>query len=469
MFQHKYLKYKKKYIDLKGVEGIRSILHGGKLTENNILSLITSIGFEFETAQISPIMVTNTKHIVPFPEVYRDPITIYTDRLDDNIDRIFSVSYDTSYTEASGVKNRPPINEVNYFIMGDVAKINLYNINRKPVYTFDVSQENQGDAYNNRDMYLTHTEFHITYLLNTTFTNSVLGCLNDGISKLIDFFTENDVDKLNGYLLVKEINGTKIIFPGSNNGYVTTFVKNNIITEDEISEDNVIMANEERGNNTLGFFMPYRIENIPNDVKWVIQMTFGLDLINVIIVMEYLASDHHPYIDSFSNAVSMYMNLMTKFYEFMLMNNLIQRIETKETDEYKNMSNWFFLVIYFFTVYKGDKKTLYFALRHQYCDIFKTFSDDVKHNFIIFLRKNQNLFNNTGLQINNMSLYNFLVHATAPSDPEDIIKTDVKKFTYDNYGDKIYIELRGFNKQLQQLTGTKGNFSLKSLNDYLNK
>jgi hypothetical protein len=77
-YKHKFDKYKQKIVNL------RKKLVGGEIIENNILSYIVSIGFEFETTQLHPVFVDNISNTIGTPIAnYDEKEKIMLERIDD--------------------------------------------------------------------------------------------------------------------------------------------------------------------------------------------------------------------------------------------------------------------------------------------------------------------------------------------------------------------------------------------------
>jgi hypothetical protein len=197
-FKQKYLKYKQKYLNLKN-------LQGGFLHPNDAFRHIESIGFEFETRQISPFIGTiKDKTLTLEPFGYNDKISddstfnpstkiviIETNETDDTDD-----TYKFDLTQDS--YNNGDINDITY-TMTELLKGKDNSYSFEKIHS-SFSKINNIKFIVNDNKTIGHSEFIMTYKnIEHPSQNIIMEKTNFILNKINSFFTI-------GAMLVEKIN-----------------------------------------------------------------------------------------------------------------------------------------------------------------------------------------------------------------------------------------------------------------------
>ena len=318
--RQKYLKYKKKYFQLKNQ-------YGGLIERNPILEKIMSIGFEFETQQMSPFIKSNRNEL----RCINDKIKIYSTY--DNDIEIF-ITPDTPMLDKD-----IPVYSV-YFIN------NLCNNNSNNFLINDGEfrlikcSETSGIAFK-------HAEFHFTFKNIIPNNNVIYHYLNESL------------------------NFVNIIFSKSN----TELSLNNKITINNCNEqiDKLIVteqANIYNNRSGLSYIIPNRKNiNTYNTINWVIQTTIGIHLENVISVLSYL-----DLVNSHSESYWAFIVRVSSF----IINKFCEEYDYSFDDiDIQKFLNWITIIIYEIGNANFDingitvlKYKLTFISRHTLCKMF---------------------------------------------------------------------------------------------------
>ena len=243
-YKNKYLKYKRKYINYKS-------LIGGKIEANNILKKIKSIGFEFETNQMSFFNVYDEKNLTNSDinptthELFDKQIFDINDTNDTNF--IFSINYDTP-------RDSSPVHNIN----------SLYS-------SKDIHKKIHIGEYTCRsNQKFKHSEFHVTYTNITSNPNSIYFYLYDACKRICNFFDSLDIFE-NQEIVISDTD-PNYISRSDNEPYI---VSSQAIIYREDNRRIYIIPNKKKINNI-------------RTINWIIQMTIGIQIENYISIVNYL-------------------------------------------------------------------------------------------------------------------------------------------------------------------------------------
>lgn len=227
-------------------------MEGGSIEGNEILSKIVSIGFEFESTEISPIRIYNNKSVRFQSRDYQ---------FNNHVIR----STDTTYFDV----------HINLGVLENISK--EYNVvfqdkNTLQYLTLD-SPSHRKEGY----QYINHTEFKITYLRPNICNNIIL-----------EYFTRA-IEEIDRYF----------------NGYVVTPVNTLMEIENPYGINDDILVYDPRRSSTNSFIINipgrdgeayYALSsnvyfNIGISVPWHPQCTIGIDIIDLPQIITYIAKE----------------------------------------------------------------------------------------------------------------------------------------------------------------------------------
>lgn len=492
----KYLKYKTKYVELKKLSNQFKInkkdnyflnMSGGLISSNEILKKIKSIGFEFETDKMSPFTkiidyktedYNNAKQfgkIEPpdmskeeyFEKKYGNSVNEYESLVIDKIgiepiilsetsDEIFKVISDTP----SGFSS---VYNLNYFL----DKLNIYS---------DILEKDKEILYylDNQKPFV-HTEFHFTFKRVEQTDNLIYKYLAKSVQMLENYFDSLEV--------ITDIK-IKNIVPN----YIRRFAHLKIQYDDFLKKKELnipdtlpnILTNKailykSRDEKQI-YIIPNRKdnENTIKSIDWVIQMTIGVLMEDLVDLVNYLAysDDEKSTIDkNWKNAL---MNSQYMVNEFLCKEKIMGKNYTNKN--IKQLLGFITILIYETslgkdnnTSYKINKFKLSFGIRHKYNELLNIFKDNqyILKNFFEYLKKlfeNGHQFKNF-LSIksfnNNFELFAELYYQIVFNSKSVVIRQDenyqITEMDIENeiskyplVDDIILIEMRSFYKHLSK-------------------
>lgn len=483
----KYIKYKNKYINLKG----------GYIANNDILLKIKSIGFEFETSKMSPF------HIVPSEYPIEDLNTFNKHQIDLFTD-YFAITKEEASIKYNSLADYPILKSiVKYKISSDILNNSLLiNNNIKTpnagllnnsiaeqiflVTSDDINDEIQSDQINkilnnnilySEGIYLDnekiinlksdsildnytpfrHTEFHFTFT-HINNNNAIYYYLNQCIITLESYFSKLTQDmvtiKNEKESYIRNLNGRELP---------------NIITNKAI-----LYYNE---NHAVFYIIPNWLnqKNI-NSIRWVIQLTFGILLEDIIEVIDYLACFNTRYEPNWISAKTNAQYVIDSFVSIYTIN--------KDNDIIKRLLNFLTIFIYETQLIKDVKsdgnanKYLYsFLIRHDYHTIFpKLF--EYHEQWKEFINNTNLIINSKNLSQNYTEVFFQLLQNFISDNPTSTLKiSHNKSIKYKNctkhypYKGIVLIEFRSFYKHLsKEINKNSSQFikpSISELKDFL--
>jgi len=383
-------------------------MYGGAITKNPHLEKIVSIGFEFESGRITPFKIIHNKRLELLPAVDDNGIQLRTPMQD--VDMI--VNTDTAYVNIT-----TELVLMNEFVISE----NLHGYPSLLLTPENIYITTRGRDI--RDMTWPHTEFHFTYHdLDKRSSNVILEKLHQSFSLLKTFFAQFTVRNKN------------II-----EGHDSNFPKN--------PNDNIVILRTPRNtelHNQLGFLMP-STWNLENDLSWIVQMTFGIRMIDVPDVITALA-DMTGYISKGK------LSMVNKTYDDIIY--ILTNLTLIDGELPADIRAF----VYIFAMFDADsdnqinleeipKTKVYFAVRHSLEELFASLRTTSKK----FLIENSFLLEPM------YPLWNTLMRITESVIDDTLRYEDVKQFRlYPHVNPEenvIYIEVRSFHRQFKELLG----------------
>lgn len=315
---------------------------GGDIRQNEILSKIKSIGFEFETDQMTFFKsnldfymdeeinnLKKKKRIEPDIDfdIIHNPIKI-------DIDEIMSVVKDT------------PVESVTSEVWGFAQKLktikNNYKIENRDTTGTLLIYDN---TFNRNYESVAHTEFHFTFIKIPSNDNCIIDYLKQSCSILLNYFVNLDEKEvyLKHYDAPQEILNESTLYTDKpdkpHNGYFRT-----------------------------KYYLILNNENI-NNIKWVIQATIGIDILDMISIGNYLSKlstlTKSIYYALWRDSVSYAENFINEFliYHNELNSELSININTISI---QILLNYLSILIYYCKFPKMNKYNMTFKIRHSY-------------------------------------------------------------------------------------------------------
>ena len=257
--KNKKQKYKNKNKKMPCNNSKKNKKYGGKVTGNEILTKIRSLGFEFETGNMIPVILYDDNSTTPPTQKYgvdpEESHNIGTIKLDNEPVNVMIVS-STDTPLSSGGKYSLLSNlelvmkSENYRQLDD-----LYEFIKEHIVLYN--DHNKYNFYN-------HTEYIFTFLSSEPNTS-----IND--DNIILKYFKYVVDYLkNNFTLTKTITNTN--------------------TNKEVTNTKIGSKLNIFNNNSLLYLIPMKSNEdfTPTTIKWVPQMTINIKVIDVISVLEYL-------------------------------------------------------------------------------------------------------------------------------------------------------------------------------------
>lgn len=375
--------------------GVHMRLHmkqmGGKITSNDILTRIVSIGYEFESGFLSPILQdpSTTKW-----KPSQKPIILHqlTDVNLGNIETILDIdtipsNENTSLTRLDDFYHKYGNYSMISGGMGDPYPILFEGDPR-------LSQMTQ---------YFGDTEFHVTFKNLTPSHSIIKDTLNYSIQYLMQIFGQSSLEVKSYYAKFDN----NIV-----HGKPVTLVTPNIY-------DNLKFINTELISSAL------------DGIRFFTQMTIGVKLENIVDVIVYLSKD------------------TADFPKMMKVMSIINQIRSHVSPE---LCGWMFLL--FLNILPNDIFTKFdysFSLRHSLMDIFVTLDPtDQEKGMNLLTQISQRLgHHHTGNQYGTIG---GLIETIIINMKDPTTKTKTHLYKYENH--IVLIEYRRFSIELSQLFGT---------------
>jgi len=477
-----------KYINLKG----------GYIVNNDILLKIKSIGFEFETSKMSAFNIIGNEyslnnlnffsnHQINLIKNYYDitkeeafakysnfdeyPILKSIDKYklsSNKLDNTLLINNTNIKTPSSGLVNNSIAEQI-FLVTSDDINDNIKSdkinkiFNNNIIYSEGIYIDNEKvlNLKTNSTSYhytpFRHTEFHFTFT-HIYNNNAIYYYLNQCIITLENYFSKLMKD-------IVTIKNEKKTYIRNLNGQELP----NVITDKAI-----LYYNE---NHSVFYIIPnwLNIKNI-NTIGWVIQLTFGVLLEDIIDVIDYLAcvnTRHEP------NWISAKTNAQYIINSFISINHI-----DKDNNIIIKLLNFLTIFIYETQLIKdvetdgNANKYLYsFLIRHDYHTIFpKLF--EYHEQWKEFINNTNLIINSKNLNQNYTKVFFKLLQNFISDNPSSTLKiSQTKTINYKNctkhypYKGIVLIEFRSFYKHLsKQINKNSSNYikpSISELKEFL--
>lgn len=363
---------------------------GGSILPDNILNKIVSIGYEFETPELSPIEFNDTKQRwepskgrIPIESPNMEQFTNASASL--NIDTI-QMNEKTSLTQLDDY----------YHKVRDNLVVSTRVRDPKPML-FTAPDKMQDIA-----QYFCNTEFHFTYKALTPTHTAVKDTLNHAISELKIFFSKSKL-QLASYGTSKEPQA-KVI---------------RLVVLEDIP--------------WLRFIATEPIASVSEGAYFFTQMTVGIALENIIDVITYLAkdTDDHKDILRIGKIVGLISQNSRQLsgWLFLLLLNMLPKDNSQKFD-------------------------YSFSLRHPLNEIFNYLSqkDQADGKKILLSLKNDSAYEKHVKTHNQYGNIKGLITQIIDEGHDPLEKTRTKRYPYDNKA--VLIEIRTFPLLLSKLFGS---------------
>jgi len=349
LWKSKYIKYKNKYQKLKK-------LYGGDIDENDILSYIESIGYEFESSDIFPLtfLKNEGKDFIRLGKqnyfIQFDPIKFQDKSISPQL---------FSDTLREGIKG--PLDSVlniidsningstNIFLNNGTEIKDLSNIikNRFGTYTFEIS----------------HVEYKFTFETINKSKNIIFETLKTCVDFLITHFTQFTKKIANFEIKNKDTSQLLLTQP------IDSF-------ENEITYKHITDPRFKDNENNVELFYLLKRDSTFDQSSWVPQMTVGVKLKNIHKVLLYI-SKSYPYLYKILNEAK----IETKI----LLDDFKSKHPVEITDDIlQDFGGFLFIVNYYcnlyFFKYQINKRSID---KNQYPILIRTYFKDVA----LFLEK----------------------------------------------------------------------------------
>lgn len=383
------------------------VMRGGSVVDSQIIQRIQSIGFEFETGDLTPIQVISPGVVKPMSDTgsffYRPehlPTVVWEHAV------TADVPTGNDILNLNGFLNRVPTDDVRL-----VAHLGDNGIKLDPRYLATVRQIPIFDVLSRTPLY--HTEHHFTYKFMGPVPNAIIESLVHAATIIKTQLSHYRFQELRVVSHIKQPD--MIAYPSS----VVLFS----------TDDN------------YPWYVTPKVYTDPSaQVRWTIQMTVGIDMREVSELINYLAyGTQYPHIPQ----VSQLYNKMNGYLSHVM-------LETgNQHSDYRDVQSWFYLTILHAVQFKQDKYSLYFALRHIHADIINQFTPEKQRAIIQTLMLAEPDIAQIVLRNEYMTLRDFYIRILQRKEAD----TGVTKFQF-TYP-IVLIEVRDFNNQLKHLMGVK--------------
>ena len=376
----KYLKYK------------NLMLKGGEIKQNDVLFNINSIGFEFETDEMTILKADESfslyrlkQKINHIPEENINIIGCVPIR-----EKIKTINeYMDACTDIALYDSESKVFEFNKKLCRIKSNFRLEYITSPYALIYNNIFSSNGELCN--------TEFHFTYKEIEKNNNCIIFYLKESCKMLLSYF--------------QELNKQKSVLINNNNN---TILDKSIIYVDNLQHDNI-------------YYLLFNNKNI-DTIKWVIQVTIGIDILNIIDVCTYLSLFNTKYYKLWLESINDAETFINKFIIYY--NNKFDSDINIYIIDLQILLNYLAILIYFCKFPQMNKERMTFKLRHSYRTLFHNCRNKFK-NIHIKLQWSQYI----------KQIYNSIEN--------DIITDYNKKFKYiectrDDYEIKLIIYLYYF-------------------------
>jgi len=445
---------------------------GGLIIGNDILKKIVSVGFEIETATMTPIVIEGNKiKTDAITKAEKDHFTLKSDSTTiagNNYIRSIKLTGDTFWSEKTFEKAHGT-EKIDYYIRNrtDGKKKFYLHKNKDLHFIIDLEDETNIKEY----VQIRHTEYHATYTRPPGYTRPSSNADHDPnilINTLADAFEqikpelEVPLSYDNMYILSTFATHAESYEKRNESQFLSgteTEVKDNfgIVGLVRIDSKHGYIIDNATISTVLYSDDPTRSNLLSKYANLVIQATFGIYLCDAIEVYEYILRD-----TEFHFNVTDTTSTIDKIYDKYV----------PLTPEQFNAKNFLFIAsfVYFMCLEstqittgkkKCSKKRLPLSIRHNICDIYKIVLNAAEKLIVtqklLLLKTEHELLHDYITQIIANSL----------SDKcEDVYVTDTKQYPIGD--DKILlIEIRSFQLELNKLIDGKANMSSKKYDKLL--
>lgn len=425
--------YNKKYVKYKNkINQINNILFGGFVTKDNVLNKIMSIGFEFETLQIHPVLVNTTHYTLGTPIAnydIKEKITLDSDGLFG--ENTFEITPDFSSTVGNLQEHINLTGHVSRYLRCSFLDGSYHD------YTPIVYYDNQ-NQYSN-------TEFVATYAdIDFELSNDIIA----------EKFKET-CEKIVNYMSSIQANTFKL-----------QLYENRKLSIDNMRliVDTERLIKDRAGNNCNLCFIDDR-EYEEQQIRFKPQVTIGIHINSIIDVVSYLLLQTYPFYKT--NHHGVFIDCVNESIELAKILFETQDLKIILANPTMNIFvNWLALVIFNYDCYNeyiknnGEEKIMYFKvfcpvlLRHNYSEICP-----------LSIRDKELIFNRIGLiphktpEINNKYVNGFSIGylKLLLQGHEEFIKgvpspnLYTTMYPYDSENEIVLLEYRNFGHEIGRI------------------